>query len=89
MVASVHLKYPAAFELLENQLNLSDAGITGLFLSERIDWYRYKRFLRELEELLNACIVLSPEKIQNRWQDISGRVDTRILFDHSGEAEIK
>lgn len=89
LVSSVHETYPRATDFLRDLLQMTDIGIARDFLNDCINWYRYKKLLRHLEELLNACIDPVPEKVWEAWLEITEPVDTKFSSDTLREPSFK
>lgn len=76
LVAKVHQTYPRAAEYLNEFLGIGDETIAERYRTEKINWYRYKKLLRQLEDLLNACIVPVPGKVVDAWEICTMPLDT-------------
>jgi len=79
LVSTVHKTYARATYFLEDLLDIDDLSIAKLFLEERLDWYRYKKLLRSVENALNARIVVSPEKVYKQFELCQKDLDTRKI----------
>jgi len=87
LVSTVHETYARATDYLQDLLAIDSLTIARLFLEDRLDWYRYKKLLRTLEELLHSRIVPNPEKVFKAWQVCQISLDTKNLRDILAEPE--
>lgn len=77
MVATVLETYARATNYLHGLTDLDEISIAQAFLEDRIHWYRFKKLLRHVEELLNNGIVVIDEKIYDRWLKCQRSLDTQ------------
>ena len=80
MIDRALVPYPKAEEWLSENLGIERREIVERFARDEIRWDDFKKMIRELEKALNICVVVSVEKLQEKWDHVVRPLDVQLEF---------
>ena len=80
LVDQVFAPYPKAEDYLRGNLGIERREIVERFFRDEIRWDGFKKMVRELEKALHACVVVSVEKVEEKWENVAKPLDVQLEF---------
>ena len=80
MIDRAFAPYPKAEAYLSWNLGIERREVVERFFRDEIRWDGFKKMVRELEEALHACVVVSVEKVEEKWENVAKPLDVQLEF---------